>query len=69
MDQLRMTELSLRHRHNEGSWSRLEPRPVHHDAAEHDPERDGPSGQLYACPTCDEQVIVDVPAYEDPHGG
>ncbi len=60
MDQARVREAMMRleHRHSDGSWSRLEPRPQHHDAADHDPERGWSGGQLYACATCDEQVMV-----------
>jgi hypothetical protein len=57
-------ELTLRHRHNDGAWSRLEPRPAHHDSAEHDTERSWKDGRIFACTTCDEQVMVAV----DPHG-
>jgi hypothetical protein len=58
-----MAELLFRmeHRHSDGSWSTLEPRPAHHDAAEHDPEAGWADGQIYACPVCDEQVRVRVP--------
>jgi hypothetical protein len=55
----RITEAALRleHRHSDGSWSPLER--THHDAAEHDPERDWARGSIvYACQTCDEQVRV-----------
>ena len=60
MDQLNVREAlyRLEHRHSDGSWSRLERRPQHHDAAEHDPERAWAGGELYVCPTCDEQVRV-----------
>jgi hypothetical protein len=60
VDQLNVREAlyRLEHRHSDGSWSRLEPRPQHHDAAEHDPERSWSGGKLYVCPTCDEQVMV-----------
>ena len=63
MDQSRMAELMFRleHRHSDGSWSSLEPRPQHHDVAEHDPEIAWAEGQIYACPTCDEQVRVNIP--------
>ena len=67
MDQIRFTEMTLHHRHSDGTWSPLEPRPSPHDAAELDPERSWPSGQLFACTTCDEQVVVDSRATEDPH--
>ncbi len=59
-----MLLLRLEHRHNDGSWSPLEPRPSHHDSAEYDPERDWATGRTYACPTCDEQVRVMGPASE-----
>ncbi len=60
MDQARVREAMMRleHRHSDGSWSRLEPRPQHHDPTEHDPERRWADGQLYACPSCDEEVFV-----------
>jgi hypothetical protein len=58
--------LRLEHRHSDGSWSSLEPRPSHHDAAEHDPERAWASGQIYACKTCDEQVrVTEAPSESD----
>ena len=68
MDQIQLREaiFRLEHRHADGSWSRLEPRPQHHDPAEHDPERSWSGGQLYVCPTCDEQVIVRGPDGTDP---
>jgi hypothetical protein len=50
--------LRLEHQHEDGSWSRLELRPSHHDPAEHDPERGWAQGRIYACTTCDEQVRV-----------
>ena len=67
MDQAQMREavFRLEHRHSDGSWSPLERRPQHHDAAEHDPERTWTGGQLYACPDCDEQVIVRGPVGTD----
>ena len=58
----RITEATLRleHRHSDGSWSPLER--VHHDAAEHDPERDWAKGKLvFSCLTCDEMVRVADP--------
>ncbi len=69
MDQARFTEalLRLEHRHSDGSWSRLEPRPQHHDATDHDPERSWADGQLYVCSTCDEQVVVRNPTDDDHH--
>ena len=52
--------LMIEHRHNDGSWGRLER--AHHDVTAHDPERDWAKGKiLYSCPSCDEQVLVSVP--------
>ena len=48
--------LHLRHRHGDGTWSDLEPRPD--DPAAHDPEREWGSGTLYVCRNCDDQVFV-----------
>lgn len=60
MFQLRGLDFAMRleHRHNDGSWSPLEPRPSHHDAAELDPERGWANGRIYMCTTCDEEVRV-----------
>jgi hypothetical protein len=61
----RITEASLRleHRHSDGSWGRFER--SHHDAADHDQERDWSKGKIvYACTRCDEIVRVDVPPDE-----
>ena len=52
------TALRLEHRHDDGSWSPLVLRPSHHDAAEHDPERDWAKGRIYACTTCSEEIRV-----------
>ncbi len=52
------TALRLEHRHADGSWSALEPRPSHHDPAENDPERDWANGRIYLCTTCSEEVRV-----------
>ncbi len=60
----RMAELMFRleHRHSDGSWGSLEPRPAHHDAAEHDPEAGGRDGHdATPATTCDEQVRVRIP--------
>ena len=48
----RIAEESLRleHRHSDGTWGRFER--THHDAADHDPERDWAKGQIvYSCTT------------------
>jgi hypothetical protein len=56
--------IRLEHRHNDGSWGRLEPRPDHLDPADHDPERDWANGRIYVCTGCDEEVRVTDQASE-----
>jgi hypothetical protein len=68
MDLSRIASFDIQHRHSDGSWSTLEPRPSHHDPADHDPERDWASGTIYVCKACDEQVRVADPAATDPSG-
>jgi hypothetical protein len=65
MDFGRISELSLRlqHRHSDGTWGSLERR-EHSDVADHDPEREWATGEVYACTTCDEEVHVQT--VEDP---
>ena len=65
MDYGRANELmlSLRHRHNDGSWSSLEPRTTH-DPSTSDPEREWSRGTIYECRACQEQVVVEP--IEDP---
>ena len=60
MDLARSAEyqMQLRHRHNDGTWSNLEPRPDH-DPASHDPEQRWGNYTLYVCQACDEQVMVE----------
>jgi hypothetical protein len=67
MDQSRMAELmlQLKHRHNDGSWGTLEPRPAH-DPAGLDPEIGWVDGRIYQCRVCDEQVVVRDPAGDGP---
>ncbi len=50
----------IEHQHGDGSWSRFERQPAHPDAAEHDPERDWERGEVFRCPTCDEQIRVRI---------
>ena len=50
--------LRLEHKHEDGTWASFEPRPSQHDAAEHDPERSWAKGRIYACTSCDEQILV-----------
>jgi hypothetical protein len=60
MDVNRLGELTLsfQHRHGDGSLGRFE-RVQHHDAAEHDPEREwAKGGALYRCNSCDEEIVV-----------
>ena len=62
MDYGRTAELELRlqHRHSDGTWSQLEPR-SHHDAADHDPERDWAAGRtIYVCKSCGEEVMIET---------
>jgi hypothetical protein len=49
-------ELLLEHRHNDGSWSRMER--VEHDSADHDAERSWLRRMIFRCTTCDEEVSV-----------
>ena len=57
---MRLLELQLRveHRHDDGTWGRLERR--EHTAVDHDPERDWANATIYQCATCDEQVRFQV---------
>jgi hypothetical protein len=66
MDQMRQAELELRlsHRHHDGAWSEM--RRVHHDPAEHDPERAWERGQVFQCTSCDERVVVADPVTDAP---
>jgi hypothetical protein len=53
-------QIQLEHRHSDGTWGRFER--AHHDATEHDPERDWATGMIvYSCRTCDELVRVTDP--------
>ena len=55
---LREIEFQISHRHTDGSWARMEERPAHHDAAQHDPERRWRLGRIFACTSCDETVTL-----------
>lgn len=65
MDLIGRADLQLRmqHRHDDGTWATLEPRPAHDSPADHDPEREWADGVIYACTRCDELVRV---AHETP---
>jgi hypothetical protein len=52
-----LAELRLQHRHNDGTWGVLTPRPAHHAATDHDQERDWPRGTIYGC-DCGEEVRI-----------
>ncbi len=56
--------LRVRHRHSDGSWGDLDPRPSPHDAADHDPERGWKTGAIFVCRSCDEEV--QIASAEDP---
>jgi hypothetical protein len=56
-------QLRMQHRHDDGSWATLEPRPEHSSPADHDPEREWVDGVTFACTRCDELVRV---AHETP---
>ena len=64
MDLARSAEfqLHLTHRHSDGSWSDLEPRPV--DPADHDPERTWAAGRIYVCQRCAERIRVTMPSLD-----
>ena len=65
---MRLLEMQLRveHRHNDGTWSRLER--VEHTAVDHDPERGWAKAPLFQCTSCDEQVRLQVePGGTEPH--
>jgi hypothetical protein len=57
---------NVMHRHG-NDWVKLEQRRAH-DPAETDPERDWPNGVVYACPKCDEQVVVIPQDERSPNG-
>ncbi len=59
----------LQHRHSDGSWETLVPSPAHHDPAAHDPEKSWAEGDVYVCPSCDEQVRVHRPVSGGVHDG
>jgi hypothetical protein len=46
----------ITHKHPDGSVHVMEP--VHHDAAEHDPERAWLRGQRFRCSDCDATVTL-----------
>jgi hypothetical protein len=51
-------QLTVEHRHNDGTWSRLERR--EHTSVDHDPERGWANAPIYQCTTCDEQIRFQV---------
>ncbi len=68
MFQLQSAEVMLRlkHLHGDGTWGTLAPKRAHHDPADHDPERDWAQGRIYACTSCDEQVMVSTGDEDEP---
>jgi hypothetical protein len=51
-----MLPFQLQHQHADGTSHRLER--VHHDSAQHDPERSWPARQEFQCVDCDETVTL-----------
>jgi hypothetical protein len=51
-----LQDLRLEHRHNDGTWSPMEP--AHHGEPEHDSERGWLRGLIFRCTTCSEEVAV-----------
>ena len=49
-------EFRLQHRHEDGSWSPMEP--IHHGQPDHDAERSWLKGLIFRCTTCSEEVAV-----------
>jgi hypothetical protein len=60
MDQTRIEEAQYRleHRHDDGTWRTMVEVPVHHDSAQHDPERSWGVKRLFRCTRCDETVLI-----------
>jgi hypothetical protein len=58
LGQLAGRGLLIEHRHSDGTWSPLEPAPQHHDASQHDPERDWARGEVFRCAACEEEVRI-----------
>lgn len=68
MDQIRFVESAyqIQHQHRDGTWGvmeEVEPSPLHHTSAEHDPERNWLRGRVFKCKTCDASVTI-VPGSE-----
>jgi hypothetical protein len=57
----RILELELRisHRHNDGTNSPMVEVTEHHDAAEHDPERQWGIRRIFRCVSCEETVTIE----------
>ena len=58
VSRLQSAEYQLSHRHKDGSWAEMAEQPLHHGAAEHDPERGWSVARLFRCRTCDESAVV-----------
>jgi hypothetical protein len=54
----RELELQVSHRHSDGSWAPMRQVPSHHDAAQHDPEREWPWHRIFKCDSCEETITV-----------
>jgi hypothetical protein len=60
---LRISQLQLEHRHNDGTWSPLEP--MHHDSAAHDSERSWLHRTIFRCDCGEEVAVTDNGELED----
>jgi hypothetical protein len=49
----------IEHRHSDGDWAPMVEEGSHHDAAEHDPERQWGKRRLFRCTKCDEAVLIE----------
>jgi len=49
-------EFRLQHRHEDGSWSPMEP--IHHGQPDHDAERSWLKGLIFRCTRCSAEVSV-----------
>jgi hypothetical protein len=66
LGQLAGRGLSVEHRHSDGTWSRMELGPEHHDPAQHDPEAGWQHGRVFICRACEEEVRIASAPESDP---
>ena len=60
-------EFTFEHRHDDGSWERLEQ--VEPDPAASDPDRSWTRGRIFRCRSCSEMVRVSVPQRDEVDDG